>query len=57
MVVAVQNGYPYLVMDIGDSAESGREPARIGSDKFVADNKWYQVIVDRYVIQIILFPI
>ncbi|KOB71558.1 putative laminin A chain [Operophtera brumata] len=33
MVVGVQNGYPYLVMDIGDSAESGREPARIGSDK------------------------
>ncbi|XP_045509429.1 laminin subunit alpha [Colias croceus] len=47
MVVGVQNGYPYLVMDIGDSAESGREPARIGSDKFVADNRWYQVIVDR----------
>ncbi|KAH9634640.1 hypothetical protein HF086_000612 [Spodoptera exigua] len=47
MVVGVENGYPYLKMDIGDSAESGREPARIGSDKFVADNRWYQVIVDR----------
>ncbi|CAB3226438.1 unnamed protein product [Arctia plantaginis] len=47
MVIGVQNGYPYLVMDIGDSAESGREPAKIGSDKFVADNKWYQLIVDR----------
>ncbi|VVC86157.1 unnamed protein product [Leptidea sinapis] len=47
MVLGVQNGYPYLVMDIGDSAESGREPAKIGSDKFVADNRWYQVIVDR----------
>ncbi|XP_045458049.1 laminin subunit alpha [Melitaea cinxia] len=47
MVLGVQNGYPYLVMDIGDSAESGREPARIGSEKFVADNRWYQVIVDR----------
>ncbi|XP_034839290.1 laminin subunit alpha [Maniola hyperantus] len=47
MVVGIQNGYPYLIMDIGDSAESGREPARISSDKFVADNRWYQVIVDR----------
>ncbi|CAK1588443.1 unnamed protein product [Parnassius mnemosyne] len=47
MVIGIQNGYPYLVMDIGDVAESGLEPARIGSDKFVADNKWYQVIVDR----------
>ncbi|KAJ0183974.1 hypothetical protein K1T71_000397 [Dendrolimus kikuchii] len=47
MVLAVQNGYPYLVMDIGDSADSGREPAKISSDKFVADNRWYQVIVDR----------
>ncbi|XP_075991137.1 laminin subunit alpha isoform X2 [Anticarsia gemmatalis] len=47
MVIGVEKGYPYLVMDIGDSAESGRAPARIGSDKFVADNKWYQVIVDR----------
>ncbi|KAL0902126.1 hypothetical protein ABMA27_000070 [Loxostege sticticalis] len=47
MVVGIQNGYPYLVMDIGDSFESGREPARIGSDKFVADDRWYQVIVDR----------
>ncbi|XP_049703370.2 laminin subunit alpha [Helicoverpa armigera] len=47
MVIGVENGYPYLKMDIGDSAESGREPARIGSDKFVADNRWYQVIVDR----------
>ncbi|XP_049885179.1 laminin subunit alpha [Pectinophora gossypiella] len=47
MVISIQNGYPYLVMDIGDSAESGREPAKIGSDKYVADNKWYQVIVDR----------
>ncbi|KAJ8738019.1 hypothetical protein PYW08_000614 [Mythimna loreyi] len=47
MVIGVENGYPYLKMDIGDSAESGRDPARIGSDKFVADNRWYQVIVDR----------
>ncbi|KAJ8736784.1 hypothetical protein PYW07_000055 [Mythimna separata] len=47
MVIGVENGYPYLKMDIGDSAESGREPARIGSDKFVADNRWYQVVVDR----------
>ncbi|KAG6444669.1 hypothetical protein O3G_MSEX003477, partial [Manduca sexta] len=47
MVIGVQKGYPYLVMDIGDSAESGREPAKISSDKFVADNRWYQVIVDR----------
>ncbi|XP_032527888.2 laminin subunit alpha [Danaus plexippus] len=47
MVIGVQNGYPYLVMDIGETAESGREPARIGSEKFVADNRWYQVVVDR----------
>ncbi|KAM3968484.1 laminin subunit alpha [Aphomia sociella] len=47
MVLGIQNGYPYLVMDIGDSLNSGREPAKISSDKLVADNKWYQVIVDR----------
>ncbi|KAI5640961.1 laminin G domain-containing protein [Phthorimaea operculella] len=34
-------------MDIGDSAGSGREPAKIASDKYVADNKWYRLIVDR----------
>ncbi|KAI5640962.1 laminin G domain-containing protein [Phthorimaea operculella] len=49
MVVGVQNGYPYLTMDIGDSAGSGREPAKIASDKYVADNKWYRLIVDRSV--------
>ncbi|XP_063394216.1 laminin subunit alpha [Cydia fagiglandana] len=47
MAVSIQNGYPYLVIDIGDSAESGREPMRINSDKRVDDDKWYQVIVDR----------
>lgn len=47
MVLEIQNGYPYLVVDIGDGAESGRDPARIGSDKYVADNRWYQLIVDR----------
>ncbi|XP_059055423.1 laminin subunit alpha [Achroia grisella] len=46
MVLSIRNGYPYLTMDIGDSA-NGREPVKITSDKFVADNKWYQVIVDR----------
>ncbi|KAI8431213.1 hypothetical protein MSG28_001251 [Choristoneura fumiferana] len=47
MAISIQNGYPYLVMDIGDSAESAREPTRISSEKFVADDRWYQVIVDR----------
>lgn len=47
MVIGIQNGYPYVVMDIGDNAEAGKEPTKISSDKFVADSKWYQVIVDR----------
>lgn len=47
MVIGVQNGYPYLKIDIGDTAESGREPAIINSNKYVADNRWYQVLVDR----------
>ncbi|XP_048488928.1 laminin subunit alpha [Plutella xylostella] len=41
MVVDIQNGYPVLQMDIGDG------PAKVISDKFVADDKWYQLIVDR----------
>ncbi|XP_037870167.2 laminin subunit alpha [Bombyx mori] len=47
MVIGIQNGYPYVVMDIGDSSEPGQDPARVSIDKMVADNRWYQVIVDR----------
>ncbi|XP_060809379.1 laminin subunit alpha [Amyelois transitella] len=47
MVLSIQNGYPRLEMDIGDSHDSGRDPAKFISDKYVADDQWYQVIVNR----------
>lgn len=46
MVIGVQNGYPYVTMDTGYTAD-GLDPIKITSEKYVADNKWYQVIVDR----------
>lgn len=41
MALEIENGYPVLNMDIGNG------PQRIINKKYVADGKWYQVIIDR----------
>ncbi|XP_055387187.1 laminin subunit alpha [Condylostylus longicornis] len=41
MALEIENGVPVLYIDLGDG------PEKVISDKYVADNKWYQVIVDR----------
>ncbi|XP_046433556.1 laminin subunit alpha [Neodiprion fabricii] len=41
MALLVENGYPVLVVDLGSG------PERIISNRYVADNVWRQVIVER----------
>ncbi|XP_012267208.2 laminin subunit alpha [Athalia rosae] len=41
MALLVENGYPVLVVDLGTG------PERIISNKYVADNIWRQVIIER----------
>lgn len=41
MALLVENGYPSLILDVGNGVE------RVLNDKYVADGKWYQFIVDR----------
>lgn len=41
MALEVVNGSPILILDIGNGEQ------KIASKKFVADNKWYQFIIDR----------
>ena len=41
LALEIENGYPVLVIDLGSG------PERINSDKFVADNTWYQAVVER----------
>ena len=42
LALEIENGFPVLLIDLG----SGKE--RINSDKFVADDVWYQAIIERY---------
>lgn len=41
MAIEVENGYPVLLVDVGDG------PERIISNKLVDDDKWYEAIIDR----------
>lgn len=42
MALIIENGYPVLLLDVGNGHE------QVINDKFVADDKWYQFIIDRY---------
>ncbi|CRK95483.1 CLUMA_CG008952, isoform A [Clunio marinus] len=41
MAIEIENGYPVLLIDVGDG------PERIISNKLVDDGKWYEAIVER----------
>ncbi|XP_046389625.1 laminin subunit alpha [Ischnura elegans] len=41
MALEIENGYPILKIDLGSGAQS------IASDKYVADDVWYQAIIER----------
>lgn len=41
MAIEIENGYPVLLIDMGDG------PERIINSKLVDDNKWYEAIVER----------
>ncbi|XP_058060994.1 laminin subunit alpha [Anopheles bellator] len=41
MALEIENGYPVLSIDVGS------DPEKIISTKYVADDRWYQAIVDR----------
>ncbi|XP_018320894.1 laminin subunit alpha [Agrilus planipennis] len=41
LALEIENGYPVLTLEIGN------DPQRIISNKYVADDTWYQFIIDR----------
>lgn len=41
MALLIQNGYPTLLLDVGNGHE------QIIVDKYVADDMWHQFIIDR----------
>lgn len=41
MALVIENGYPSLILDVGNGVE------RVLNEKYVADDKWYQFIIDR----------
>lgn len=41
MAIEIENGYPVLLVDVGDG------PERIISNKLVNDDRWYEAIVER----------
>lgn len=41
MALEVENGYLVLTVDVGNG------PQRVINNKYVADNVWYQFIIDR----------
>ncbi|XP_026331928.1 laminin subunit alpha isoform X2 [Hyposmocoma kahamanoa] len=48
MVIGIKNGYPYLTIDTGYTADDHIPFQTITSETYVSDNKtWYQAIVDR----------
>lgn len=42
MALLIESGYPVLIVDLG----SGR-PEKIIHNRFVSDNVWRQIIIDR----------
>lgn len=43
MALMIESGYPVLLVDLGS------KPEKIIHNKFVSDNVWRQIIVDRLV--------
>lgn len=41
MALVITAGYPVLMLDLGNGLDT------VVSKKYVADNKWYQFIIDR----------
>lgn len=41
MALEIENGYPVLSIDLGN------DPEKVINPKYVADDKWYQAIIDR----------
>lgn len=41
MAIEIQNGFPVLTIDLGNG------PTKIIGDTYVADNEWYQIVVER----------
>jgi laminin alpha 3/5 len=41
MALSIEGGYPVLTLDLGSG------PQRIIGNRYVSDNKWRQLIVDR----------
>lgn len=42
MALTIENSYPVLTLDLGSG------PQRIISNQSVSDDKWRQLIIDRY---------
>lgn len=43
MALLIESGYPVLIVDLGSG------PEKIIHNKFVSDNVWRQIIIDRLV--------
>lgn len=41
MALLIESGYPVLILDLGSG------PTKVISNKFVSDNIWRQIIIDR----------
>lgn len=41
MALLIESGYPVLIVDLGSG------PERINHNKFVSDDVWRQIIIDR----------
>lgn len=41
MALMIESGYPVLIVDLGSG------PEKIINNKFVSDNVWRQIIIDR----------
>lgn len=47
MVIGIKNGYPYLTIDTGYTADGQIPVKTITSETYVNNAMWYQAIVDR----------
>lgn len=43
MALLIRDGYPVLLVNLGDNAEEIRH------ERYVADDRWHQIIVDRWI--------
>lgn len=50
MALLIESGYPVLIVDLGSG------PEKIIHNRFVSDNVWRQIIIDRLVpVHLVLF--